>query len=74
MKPIQKQQTIFSSCQPSDGRGLNLDRDNNQTGDLSGNSRMAGTDVLTDKQREKEARLAVLDELAAEAQKLKLGY
>lgn len=35
---------------------------------------MAGTDTLTDKQCEKEARLAVLDELAAEGQRLKLGY
>jgi hypothetical protein len=31
-------------------------------------------DVLAYKQREEEARLAVLDELAAEGQKLKLGY
>jgi hypothetical protein len=31
-------------------------------------------DVLAYKQREKEARLAVLDELTAEGQKLKLGY
>ena len=32
------------------------------------------SDVLAYKQRETEARLAVLDELAAEGQKLKLGY
>ena len=31
-------------------------------------------DVLAYKQREKEGRLAVLDELAAEGQKLKVGY
>ena len=31
-------------------------------------------DVLAYKQREKEARLAVLDELAAEGQRLKMGY
>ena len=31
-------------------------------------------DVLAYKQREKEGRLAVLDELAAQGQKLKLGY
>ena len=31
-------------------------------------------DVLAYKQREKEARLAVLDELTVEGQKLKLGY
>ena len=31
-------------------------------------------DVLAYKQRETEARLAVLDELAAEGQKLKVGY
>ncbi len=73
MKPIQKQQTIFSSCHTSDGRGLKLGQGNNQAGDLSGNSIVAGTDVLTDKQREKEARLAVLDELAAEGRGLRLG-
>ena len=32
------------------------------------------SDVLAYKQRETEARLAVLDELAAEGQQLKLGY
>ena len=31
-------------------------------------------DVLAYKQREKKARLAVLDELAAEGQRLKMGY
>lgn len=31
-------------------------------------------DVLAYKQREKEGRLAVLDELAVEGQKLKVGY
>ena len=31
-------------------------------------------DVLAYKQREKEARLAVLDELAAEGLRLKMGY
>jgi hypothetical protein len=74
MKPIQQQQPIFTSCQPSDGRRLNLCRDNNQAGDLPVKSMMAGTDALTDKPCEKEARLAVLDGLAAEGQQLKLGY
>lgn len=32
------------------------------------------SDVLTYKQREKEARLKVLDELAAEGQRLNMGY
>ncbi|MBK8094850.1 MAG: helix-turn-helix domain-containing protein [Verrucomicrobiaceae bacterium] len=36
--------------------------------------RALSADVLAYKQREKEARLAVLDELAAEGQRLKMGY
>lgn len=36
--------------------------------------RALASDVMAYKQREKEARLAVLDELAEEGQRLKMGY